>query len=74
MSVRALLVDDDDRLSELLASFLAPHGVSVERARDGNEGLARLGRETFDVLLLDLTMPGVDGLEVCRRVRAKSRA
>ncbi|MFO0696930.1 MAG: response regulator transcription factor [Polyangiales bacterium] len=73
MTVRALLVDDDDRLSELLVSYLGPHGVGVERARDGNEGLARLGREPFDVVLLDLTMPGMDGLEVCRRIRTTSR-
>jgi DNA-binding response OmpR family regulator len=72
MTLRALLIDDDARLSELLSDYLAPHGVAVESARDGRSGLARLGQGGFDVVLLDLTMPGMDGLEVCKRIRQQS--
>lgn len=76
MILRALLIDDDDRLFEHLSGYFAPHGVELSHARDGRAGIARLfGGEqgAFDVVLLDLTMPGLDGLEVCRRVRERSR-
>src|SRR5215813_11484838 len=73
MTLRALLIDDDLRLGELLVSYFAPHGVELEHARDGQSGLARVEQGGFDVVLLDLTMPGLDGLEVCRRIRKKSR-
>ncbi|MBK8170481.1 MAG: response regulator transcription factor [Sandaracinaceae bacterium] len=73
MSLRALLIDDDARLSELLTSYLQPHGISVEHELDGARGLLALERGAFDVVLLDVMMPGIDGLEVCRRIRQKSR-
>ncbi|MFT3927619.1 MAG: response regulator transcription factor [Myxococcales bacterium] len=76
MILRALLIDDDDRLFEHLQGYFAPHGVELSHARDGRLGIARLfGSEqgAFDVVLLDLTMPGMDGLEVCKRVRERSR-
>lgn len=73
MSLRALLIDDDARLSELLTSYLEPHGISVEHELDGTRGLVALERGAFDVVLLDVMMPGIDGLEVCRRIRQKSR-
>jgi two-component system OmpR family response regulator len=76
MVLRALLIDDDERLFEHLSGYFAPHGVELAHARDGRAGLARLlGAEqgAFDVVLLDLTMPGLDGLEVCRRVRERSQ-
>ncbi len=73
MTVRALLIDDDLRLAELLTEYFAPHAVEVIHARDGQQGLARVEQGGFDVVLLDLTMPGMDGLEVCRRIRQKHR-
>jgi two-component system OmpR family response regulator len=76
MTLRALLIDDDDRLFEHLQGYFAPHSVELAHARDGRAGLARLfGTEqgAFDLVLLDLTMPGMDGLEVCRKVRERSR-
>jgi two-component system OmpR family response regulator len=73
MTLRALLIDDDARLSELLAAYFAPHGVEVVQARDGRSGLGLLEQGGYDVVLLDLTMPGMDGLEVCRRIRDRSR-
>ncbi len=71
--IRVLLVDDDVRLHELLASYLEQNGVQVTRAYDGTAGLRELETGTFDAVLLDVMMPGIDGLEVCRRIRQKSR-
>ena len=72
MALRALLIDDDNRLSELLLSYLGDHGVALESAGDGASGLDALGRGTYDLVLLDVMMPGMDGLEVLRRIRRKS--
>jgi two-component system OmpR family response regulator len=72
MAIRVLLIDDDARLSELLASYLAQNGVSLAHARDGRAGLLALDGDAFDAVLLDVMMPGMDGLEVLRRVRARS--
>ncbi|MSP59107.1 MAG: response regulator transcription factor [Myxococcales bacterium] len=66
----ALLIDDDARLAALVAEYLGKNECDVTVAADGERGLAALGRGRFDLLLLDLMLPGVDGLEVCRRVRA----
>jgi DNA-binding response OmpR family regulator len=73
MANRILLIDDDARLHELLASFLGQNGMTVFHASDGKQGLAMLDTGTYDAVLLDVMMPGIDGLEVCRRIRAKSR-
>lgn len=72
MSLRALLIDDDLRLGDLLESYLGDQGVDLETAPDGHKGLDALGRGTYDLVLLDVMMPGIDGLEVLRRIRAKS--
>ncbi len=72
MSSRILVVDDDLRLHELLSSYLAQNGFVVERALDGASALQKLDGGQFDCVLLDVMMPGMDGLEVCRRIRKKS--
>jgi DNA-binding response OmpR family regulator len=72
MAIRVLLIDDDSRLQELTASYLEQNGVSVATASDGKMGLSTLEGGTFDAVLLDLMMPGIDGIEVCRRIRQKS--
>ena len=73
MPCRVLLVDDDVRLHELLTSFLEQNGVEVKGAKNGVEGLAALEAGIFDAVLLDVMMPGIDGLEVVKRIRQKSR-
>src|SRR5581483_2652837 len=66
----ALLVEDDARLAALVAEYLGAHEVDVTVAGDGERGLAALRAGRFDVVLLDVMLPGVDGFEVCRRIRA----
>lgn len=73
MASRVLLIDDDVRLYELLASYLEQNGFTVTCVADGPKGLAALAGGSFDAVLLDVMMPGMDGLEVCKRIRAKSQ-
>ncbi|HET9957739.1 MAG TPA: response regulator transcription factor [Polyangiaceae bacterium] len=73
MSLRVLIVDDDTRLFELLQSYFAQNDVFALSAPDGQRGLAMLETETVDAVLLDVMMPGIDGLTVLRRLRERSR-
>jgi DNA-binding response OmpR family regulator len=66
----ALLVEDDARLGAMVSEYLGRHDLDVTVAPDGERGLAALRRGRFDVVLLDVMLPGIDGLEVCRRIRA----
>jgi DNA-binding response OmpR family regulator len=68
--IRALLVDDDRDLARLLGEYLGAHEVTLVHVEDGAGGLEALSREAFDVVLLDVMLPGIDGFEVCRRIRA----
>lgn len=72
MASRVLLIDDDVRLPELLRSYLEQNGVVLSHAPDGARGLLMLEQGAFDAVLLDVMMPGIDGLEVCRKIRSKS--
>ena len=67
-----LLVDDEDAVQKLLAYPLERDGFRVVQARDGEEALARFAEEHVDLVVLDLMLPKVDGLEVCKRLRAGS--
>jgi len=67
--VRVLLIDDDVRLAELLEGYLTPQGVALVHAGGGQAGLAALAAGGFDAVLLDVMMPGLDGLAVLRKVR-----
>ena len=67
-----LLVDDEDSIQTLLTYPLERDGYRVVQARDGEEALRRFGEEPFDLVVLDVMLPRVDGLEVCRRLRAES--
>jgi len=66
----ALLIDDDARLGALVAEYLGRHEIDVTVAGDGERGLSVLRKGRFDVVLLDVMLPGADGFEVCRRLRA----
>ena len=69
---RILLVEDDRRLAEMVSEYLGEAGFSVSVAGNGRTGLARLAAEPCDALVLDLMLPDMDGLEVCRQLRAFS--
>ncbi len=71
---RILVVEDDPKTAELVALYLRHAGHRVEVEHRGDRALARLGGERFDLLVLDLMLPGVDGLELCRRARAGEAA
>ncbi|SEL66643.1 DNA-binding response regulator, OmpR family, contains REC and winged-helix (wHTH) domain [Stigmatella aurantiaca] len=73
MPTRVLLIDDDTRMYELLSQYLGQNGISVAHAADGGRGLAALEASAYDAVLLDVMMPGMDGLEVCKRIRAKTQ-
>ena len=66
-----LVIDDDPRSRKLMAIVLGNAGYRVATASDGHAGLACLAIERPDVVLVDLLMPGIDGFEFCRRVRAR---
>ena len=67
---KILIVDDDAELRELIAETLANYGYASESAKDGAEMFAALERGGFSLVLLDIMMPGEDGLSLCRRLRA----
>jgi len=70
--IRVLLIDDDLRLFELLGGYLSDNGVSLAHAADGLSGLDALHAGAYDAALLDVMMPGIDGLETLRRIREKT--
>jgi DNA-binding response OmpR family regulator len=67
-----LLVDDEDAVQKLLAYPLERDGFRVVQARDGEEALERFAEERIDLVVLDVMLPKLDGLEVCKRLRATS--
>ncbi len=69
---RILYIDDDEDARSLLGTALSQRGYTVVCVRDGETGLTEHEREPFDLVLLDLTLPKTDGLEVCRRIKALS--
>ena len=68
---RILLIEDDSRLAAMVAEYLGEAGYRVATSATGAAGLERLAREPYEALVLDLTLPDMDGLDVCRRLRAK---
>jgi DNA-binding response OmpR family regulator len=69
---RILLVDDEQPIQTLLSFPLQRDGYEVVAASDGREALARFAEQQFDLVVLDVMLPTMDGLEVCRRLRARS--
>tara|TARA_B100000700_G_scaffold289465_1_gene346799 strand:+ start:857 stop:1642 length:786 start_codon:yes stop_codon:yes gene_type:complete len=70
-TVRILVVDDEADLLDALARGLRREGYAVDTATDGDEALAKASWTPYDLVCLDLTMPGIDGLEVCARLRSE---
>ena len=66
---KILVVDDDTNICELLRLYLTKEGYQVTTANDGEEGLDKFNQVKPDMVLLDVMMPKMDGLEVCRRIR-----
>ena len=68
--ISVVYVEDDQRTGHLMARYLESHGVRVTLASDGTAGIAAVKRERPSVVLLDIMLPGIDGIEVCRQIRA----
>ena len=69
--IRALLIEDDRKLAALLTEFLEQNGVSAVVAGDSAQALQALGGSRFDILLVDLMLPGMDGLTLTRKIRER---
>ena len=70
MNQQLLMIEDDARLAQMVSEYLARSGFVVNHAGDGGQGLAALQSCASDLVILDLMLPDMDGLEVCRRIRA----
>jgi DNA-binding response OmpR family regulator len=71
-AARILLVDDEQSIQTLLSYPLRRDGYDVVQATDGRQALERFDEQSFDLVVLDVMLPGIDGLEVCRRLRSRS--
>lgn len=72
MTQRILLIEDDIRLADMIREYLGEAGFRVTHAASGSKGLELSVRESFDAMVLDLMLPDMDGLDVCRRVRSSA--
>jgi two-component system phosphate regulon response regulator OmpR len=72
MAERVLIVEDDPRLAAMLSEYLGQAGFRVDHETLGTAALDRLATRAFDAVVLDLMLPDIDGLDVCRQLRAKS--
>jgi two-component system, OmpR family, response regulator ResD len=70
-NIRILIVDDEERIRRLLKMYLERENYLIDEAEDGNEALEKAFANEYDIILLDLMMPGKDGIEVCRELREK---
>lgn len=70
---RILIVEDDSHIADLLALHLRDEGYQIEYAADGIAGMSMLEQGGWDALILDLMLPGIDGLDICRRARSMTR-
>jgi DNA-binding response OmpR family regulator len=73
MSFKVLVVDDEDHIVELARIYLKREGYEVEGVGDGSQALARFGQIKPDLVVLDIMLPGADGLEICKEIRKLSQ-
>jgi DNA-binding response OmpR family regulator len=73
MSSKVLVVDDEDHIVELARIYLTREGYEVEGVGDGAQALARFGQIKPDLVILDIMLPGADGLEICKEIRKQSQ-
>jgi DNA-binding response OmpR family regulator len=71
MAKRILVVDDDEMVLIALNELLRPEGFEVHTVSSGTEALKRIDENTYDLLMLDIIMPEMDGFELCKRIREK---
>ena len=71
-SARILVVDDEPQIRRVMRTTLVARGYMVSDARSGEEALEKLREERFDLVLLDMNMPGIGGMETCRIIRSQS--
>lgn len=72
MSAKILVIDDDPQIRRVMRTTLTAHGYQVNDARTGEEGLEELRNSNYDLVLLDMNMPGMGGMETCRMIRSSS--
>ncbi len=70
--IRVLMIEDDAELAEILTEYLEQFDIKIKNVEDPYMGLALLENEKFDLIILDLTLPGIDGLDVCKEIRKES--
>lgn len=72
IKTQVLMIDDDVKLCRLVREYLEPFGFEVSASHTGPEGVEAVSRRTFDAVILDVMLPGFDGFEVLRQIRATS--
>lgn len=72
--MKVLIVDDEQEFLELMTNRLTKRGFEVSVAATGEDALALVGKEPFDAVVLDVKMPGIDGIEVLRRIKSSNPA
>ena len=68
--MRVLLIEDEDKLAELILHALEEHGFAVDHARDGETGWEKAATEAYGAIILDLGLPGMDGMAILRNLRS----
>jgi two-component system alkaline phosphatase synthesis response regulator PhoP len=74
MENKIIIIEDDKDINSLIAYNLNKEGFSVEQVFDGNDAQARVAGEPFDIAILDIMLPGIDGFQICKAIKSRSDA